>query len=95
MQVKAFGTASEVDDWLFSNPMRCPGALHFSQKNGTVIGYGVQTNSTTLSSRGHYENPTMAFQIPLQLAAEREISRYLIRGISKYLLLFFVTINLS
>ncbi|KAF7838425.1 ABC transporter A family member 2-like [Senna tora] len=77
-KVLSFSNATEVDDWLFKNPMHCPGALHFSQKNTTVIGYGVQTNSTSVARRGHYEDPTMAFQLPLQLAAEREIARYLI-----------------
>ncbi|ESW10199.1 hypothetical protein PHAVU_009G189400 [Phaseolus vulgaris] len=77
-KVKSFKDKTEVDAWLFSNPMRCPGALHFSQLNGTVISYGLQTNSTSLQRRGKYEDPTMSFQLPLQLAAEREIARHLI-----------------
>lgn len=81
MQVQSFGTPSEVDAWLVSNPMRCPGALHFVERNATVISYGIQTNSTPVIMRGNYEDPTFKFQIPLQIAAEREIARYLIRGI--------------
>lgn len=81
MQVQSFGTPSEVDAWLVSNPMRCPGALHFVERNATVISYGIQTNSTPVRMRGNYEDPTFKFQIPLQIAAEREIARYLIRGI--------------
>ncbi|XP_061353106.1 ABC transporter A family member 2-like isoform X2 [Gastrolobium bilobum] len=77
-KVKSFKDKGEVDAWLFSNPMYCPGALHFMEKNNTVISYGVQTNSTNLQRRGKYEDPTFAFQLPLQLAAEREIARYLI-----------------
>ncbi|XP_058195608.1 ABC transporter A family member 2-like [Rhododendron vialii] len=77
-KVMSFGTTSEVDDWLFSNPMTCPGALHFSEKNATVITYGVQTNSTAVGKLGHFEDPTFKFQIPLQIAAEREIARSLI-----------------
>ncbi|KAK4264229.1 hypothetical protein QN277_025437 [Acacia crassicarpa] len=77
-KVLSFSNAAEVDDWLFKNPLRCPGALHFTEKNATVISYGVQTNSTSILNRGHYEDPTFAFQLPLQLAAEREIARYLI-----------------
>ncbi|KAH1254766.1 ABC transporter A family member 2 [Glycine max] len=72
--VKSFKDKSEVDAWLFSNPMRCPAALHFIERNDTVIGYGLQTNSTSLQRRGKFENPTASFQ----LAAEREIARYLI-----------------
>lgn len=61
--------------------MQCPAAVHFVEKNGSVIGYGIQTNSTSLQKRGRFEDPTLSFQIPLQLAAEREIARYLIGGI--------------
>ncbi|KAL3640608.1 ATP-binding cassette sub- A member 2 [Castilleja foliolosa] len=77
-KVRAFTTPNETDDWLASNPMYCPGALHFVDRNATVISYGLQTNSTPLANRGNYEDPTFKFQIPLQLAAEREIARTLI-----------------
>ncbi|KAL7192125.1 hypothetical protein ACSBR2_024047 [Camellia fascicularis] len=77
-KVKSFRTKNEVDAWLFSNPMHCPGALHFAERNATVVTYGIQTNSTAVDKRGHYEDPTLKFQIPLQIAAEREIARSLI-----------------
>ncbi|KAL5153591.1 ABC transporter A family member 11 [Glycine soja] len=77
-QVKSFKEKDEVDAWLFSNPMRCLEALHFSERNDIVISYDLQTNSTSLQQRGKYEDPTALFQLPLQLAAEREIARYLI-----------------
>ncbi|XP_050255430.1 ABC transporter A family member 2-like [Quercus robur] len=77
-KVKSFRTPSDVDAWLMSDPMRCPGALHFAQRNSTVISYSIQTNSTPVAVRGNYEDPTFKFQIPLQIAAEREIARYLI-----------------
>lgn len=77
-RVKSFRTPDEVDAWLLSNPMRCPGALHFVEKNSTVISYGIQTNSTSVTKRGHTEDPTFKFQIPLQIAAEREIARSLL-----------------
>ncbi|WOL00343.1 ABC transporter A family member 2 isoform X1 [Canna indica] len=77
-KVKSFSTPREVDAWLESNPMRCPGALHFVERNSTVISYGIQTNSTPVAKRGTYEDPTFKFQIPLQVAAEREISRSLL-----------------
>ncbi|KAL5724972.1 ATP-binding cassette sub- A member 2 [Ranunculus cassubicifolius] len=77
-KVRQFRTPAEVDDWLFRDPMRCPGVLHFVERNATVMSYGIQTNSTTVVKRGHFEDPTLKFQIPLQIAAEREISRFLI-----------------
>ncbi|XP_030937873.1 ABC transporter A family member 2-like isoform X2 [Quercus lobata] len=74
-KVKAFGTQKEVDAWLLSNPRRSAGALHFIVRNKTVISYGIQTNFTSITKR---EDRTFKFQIPLQLAAEREIARSLI-----------------
>ncbi|PKA47627.1 ABC transporter A family member 2 [Apostasia shenzhenica] len=77
-KVKSFTTPDAVDVWLLSNPLRCPGALHLVEKNSTVISYGLQTNSTSVAKRGNYEDPTFKFQIPLQVAAEREIARFLL-----------------
>uniref|UniRef100_A0A0E0QIM3 ABC transporter domain-containing protein n=1 Tax=Oryza rufipogon TaxID=4529 RepID=A0A0E0QIM3_ORYRU len=77
-KVLGFNTPDEVDAWLFQNPMRCPGALHFQVINDTQIKYGIQTNSTPVARRGTYEDPTFKFQIPLQIAAEREMARLLI-----------------
>lgn len=86
-QVKSFKDKVEVDAWLFNNPMHCPGALHFNEKNDSNISYGLQTNSTSVEKRGKYEDPTAKFQLPLQLAAEREIARYLIGGIKIYFII--------
>lgn len=77
-KVLSFSTEAEVDEWLLANPMRCPGALHFVEKTSIIISYGIQTNSTVVPKRGKYEDPTFKFQIPLQVAAEREIARFLI-----------------
>lgn len=77
-KVKEFQTPDETDNWLASNPMKCSGALHFVDRNATVISYGIQTNSTPLAKRGNFEDPTFKLQIPLQLAAEREIARSLL-----------------
>lgn len=77
-KVKSFTNPDEVDEWLLGNPMRTPGALHFAEKNSTVISYGLQTNSTSISKRRNFEDPTFKFQIPLQVAAEREIARSLL-----------------
>ncbi|OMO54833.1 ABC transporter-like protein [Corchorus capsularis] len=77
-KVKYFRTINEVDQWVFNNVARVPGALHFVERNATVISYGLLTNSTTDNMGGQYEDPTLKFQIPLQIAAEREIARALI-----------------
>ncbi|XVF50157.1 hypothetical protein PTKIN_Ptkin04bG0073300 [Pterospermum kingtungense] len=77
-KVKSFRTPAEVDEFLSNNRMHVPGALHFEEVNASVISYGLQTNSTPLAKRGQFEDPTLKFQIPLQIAAEREIARSLI-----------------
>ena len=45
-----------------------------------MISYGVQTNSSLATKRGRTEDPTFKFLVPLQIAAEREIARFLIGG---------------
>lgn len=81
VQVKGFKSRDEVDKWLADNQKICPGALHFAVRDDKVISYGVQTNSTHVAKRREFEDITMKFQIPLQIAAEREIARVLIGGI--------------
>lgn len=71
-----FSSPSDVDAWLLANPYRTTGALHFSISGGS-ISFGVQTNSTARQVRGNYEDPTFAYQVPLQSAAEKEIARFL------------------
>jgi len=96
MQVKSFKTPEEVDDWLFRNPMQVPGALHFVDVSPSLITYGLQTNSTPIVRRGHYEDPTFKFQIPLQIAAEREIARSIIKGLKSLICqIFYVEIVLD
>lgn len=74
-----------MDKWLFDNPVRCPAAVHFTVKRGDKITYGIQTNSTEVRKRGVSEDPNFKFQIPLQVAAEREIARSLIKGTYTFL----------
>ena len=93
-QVRDFRTPDETDDWLASNPMQCAGALHFRDRNATVISYGIQTNSTPLAKRGNFEDPTFKFQIPLQLAAEREIARSLVGGMTTATFIHLITSNM-
>ncbi|XP_031091746.1 ABC transporter A family member 11-like [Ipomoea triloba] len=78
-KVISFASKDELINWLLQEPMRTPGALHFEEKNATVISYGVLTNSSTyIEVPRQIEDPTFKFRIPLQLAASREIARSLI-----------------
>lgn len=80
-QVKSFSTKDDLNNWLLSDPMRTPGALHFVERNATVISYGVVTNTSTYIQVPRVsEDPTFKFQLPLQLAASREIARSLLGG---------------
>ncbi|KAL9243221.1 hypothetical protein vseg_017134 [Gypsophila vaccaria] len=74
-KVKSFGTPAEVDAWLFNDPLRCPVAVHFVEKNASLLSYGVQANFTSTVKGGITENPTLKFLVPLQVAVEREIAR--------------------
>ncbi|CAN1262525.1 ABC transporter A family member 2 [Linum perenne] len=78
VKVKSFRSTEEVDAWLLANPSHSPGALHFTQVSNATIRYGIQTNSSAVPKRGRTEDPTFKFQIPLQIAAEREIARFVI-----------------
>ncbi|CAN4100428.1 unnamed protein product [Withania somnifera] len=83
-KVKSFGTKEDLNNWLLSDPMSTPGALHFVERNATVISYGVVTNTSTYIQVPRVpEDPTFKFQLPLQLAASREIARSLL-GDSKF-----------
>uniref|UniRef100_A0A2P2KTL6 ABC transporter family protein n=1 Tax=Rhizophora mucronata TaxID=61149 RepID=A0A2P2KTL6_RHIMU len=77
-KVMSFTTKEEVDEWILNNQNRVPGALHFRETNATFISYGLQINSTVATKRGHFEDPTFKFQIPFQVAAEREVARSVI-----------------
>uniref|UniRef100_A0A803M188 ABC transporter domain-containing protein n=1 Tax=Chenopodium quinoa TaxID=63459 RepID=A0A803M188_CHEQI len=74
-KVLSFRTPADVDAWLFRDPSRCPAALHFVEKSASVMGYGIQTNYKTTEKSGKIETPIMKFQIPLQIAVERELAR--------------------
>jgi hypothetical protein len=78
VQVLQFDTPTAVDAWLLENPMRCYGTLYLEERGTSVIGYGIQTNSTTRYFKGRYSDPNFNFGIPLQAAAEREIARTLL-----------------
>lgn len=87
MQVKSFKTKEEVDKWLYKHPLAAPGALHFKERNNSVISYGIQTSPTPsdiTKAMMRYEDPTFKYLIPFQINAEREIARSLIGGTLLY-----------
>uniref|UniRef100_A0A803M190 ABC transporter domain-containing protein n=1 Tax=Chenopodium quinoa TaxID=63459 RepID=A0A803M190_CHEQI len=76
-KVKSFKNQNETDAWFLNNPAVSPGALHLVDRNTTVISYGIQPNSSVVYIIPSQET-FLKFQIPLQIAAEREIARTLV-----------------
>ncbi|DBA88907.1 TPA: hypothetical protein ACH3X2_000146 [Trebouxia sp. C0005] len=79
---KGFGSMSEADAYLFANPQTTLGAVHFNVTDAQHISFTLQTNSSTNWFKGHYQNPNIYIQLPLQMAAERETARHLANGSS-------------
>ncbi|GBG71074.1 hypothetical protein CBR_g8373 [Chara braunii] len=93
--VLGFESAAAVDEWLLANPFRAMGALLFhnlTKQDGSqkvvacgsverrLLGYGLQTNSTAkVNKRGDIEDANFMFQLPMQMAVERELARGLLR----------------
>ncbi|KAL5816487.1 hypothetical protein ACOSQ3_024865 [Xanthoceras sorbifolium] len=81
-KVKSFKTKGEVDKWLLE--IRFDSWLSGSgMQTCKFAHYGIQTSTTQTQLADDklelHEVPTFDFQIPLQIAAEREIARSLIR----------------
>ncbi|DBB06884.1 TPA: hypothetical protein ACH3X3_009543 [Trebouxia sp. C0006] len=79
-RTKGFGSMSEADAYLFANPQTTLGAVHFNVTDAQHISFTLQSNSSTNWFKGHYQNPNTYFQLPLQMAAERETARHLANG---------------
>ncbi|KAK6920841.1 hypothetical protein RJ641_014519 [Dillenia turbinata] len=80
-KVMSFRTKAEVDDWVGNKSGHCAAALHLEEKNDTVISYGLQfaTNAdANLGGTQHKEDHVFTTELPLQIAAEREITRSLL-----------------
>ncbi|GAA0159193.1 ATP-binding cassette [Lithospermum erythrorhizon] len=80
-KVKSFRTKEELNEWLVKNPLTTPGALHFRQTKKLKLSYGVVTNTSSYLKIGQIvEDYAFMHQLPLQLAATREIARSLLKG---------------
>ncbi|GMH33239.1 hypothetical protein BSKO_01073 [Bryopsis sp. KO-2023] len=66
----------ELDEWLLEEPETTQGAVHFFVSDeGKKIDFTLQTNSTVKFFKGNFQHPNFFFQVPLQMAVEREIVR--------------------
>ncbi|KAI3995436.1 hypothetical protein MKX01_006658 [Papaver californicum] len=75
--VRSFKASDDVDAWLYSEPLYCAAALHFVDRSATVISYGIRTNDSDTTTREVKEDFIFKYQLPLQIAADREIARFL------------------
>jgi len=82
-KVKGFPTVAEKDAWLLANTQRCQAGIEFTVStlpdNKKKVDFGIQVNGTVKASRGTFEDPNFYVQLPLQQAAEREITRFTLK----------------
>jgi len=85
-RVRGFGDRSAVDAFLSEQWGTVPAAIHFDTQlppfDGSVVGYTLQTNSTVSFFKGKFTHPNLDHQLPLQVAAEREMLRRLSGGLA-------------
>lgn len=75
-KVVKFPGRLELDKWLLEEPETTMGAVHFFvSEEGKKIDFTLQTNSTIKFFKGQFQHPNFFFQLPLQMAVEREIVR--------------------
>eukprot|EP01025_Chloroclados_australasicus_P050566 TRINITY_DN5830_c0_g3_i2.p1 TRINITY_DN5830_c0_g3~~TRINITY_DN5830_c0_g3_i2.p1 ORF type:complete len:1015 (-),score=90.81 TRINITY_DN5830_c0_g3_i2:310-3354(-) len=82
-KVLAFENRTIADDWLLKNPEQVQGGIHFvmdDDVNPTSVDFIVQFNSTVKFFRSTFQDPQTFIQLPLQMAAHREVSRYLMKN---------------
>ncbi|KAL3145133.1 hypothetical protein ABBQ38_001737 [Trebouxia sp. C0009 RCD-2024] len=57
------------------NPNKVTAAVHFDVPTPQAVGFTLQTNSTPKFFKGKYQDSLNLFNLPLQVATEREIAR--------------------
>jgi len=77
--VLSFPNITATNTWMAEHPEQTMGGLHFIPDladSPSGIGFVLQSNSTVKYFRNRFEDPNFYYQVPLQVAAEREIARY-------------------
>lgn len=75
-RVGGFPTRTALNAFELAHPQTVLGGLIFQFDTSGNLGFIVQTNSTVKNFHGVFQNPTTYVQVPLQVAAEREIARH-------------------
>ncbi|KAK9828716.1 hypothetical protein WJX72_001692 [[Myrmecia] bisecta] len=76
-QVLGFPISTAADSYLLAHPQTALATVQFDVASPSQINFVVQTNSTVQWFKGAFQNPNTYVQLPLQMAVEREVSRYL------------------
>lgn len=77
--VLSFPNITAANAWMAEHPEQTMGGLHFITDladSPSGIGFVLQSNSTVKYFRNRFEDPNFYYQVPLQVAAERESARY-------------------
>lgn len=76
LQTLGFETPELMDQWLLANPRKTAMGLILNYTASGALGFGIQIDaSNPRQMNDRYEDPTFKFILPLQAAAEREITR--------------------
>jgi len=79
-RIRGFSDAMAIDEYLTANPETTPGAVIFQEEmlgdQLSRMDFTLQFNSTPKFFKGNFQDPNMFFQMPMQMAVEREIHRY-------------------
>lgn len=79
-EVIGFKTAADLDTFLLANTELIQAGLLFNYRTSSSISFTIQQNSTVQTVRGRFQNVNFLIQVPLQVAAEREISRFVLNS---------------
>lgn len=81
-RVKSFDNATDMDNYLFANKQTVAAAVEFFPRYDIAsalegIDFGLQVNGTVKFVRGVFEDPNFFNLMPLQVAVERSIARFM------------------
>ena len=75
-RVRGFSSGSAIDEYLLQHWNSAIAAVEFVVHSHENIGFSVQTNSSVQWFKGQFQDPNLYAQLPVQVAVEREIVRY-------------------
>ena len=77
--IKGFANGSLIDEYLLRHPSTVIAAVEFTVDSPTSVGFSVMSNSSIQWFKGHFQDPNLYAQLPVQSAIEREIFKLLAR----------------